>query len=57
MSQRDGDIALKFQRVLRKGGVAFLSVKRHLRKAWQENKALAVDKRSRHGRDDTQTNA
>ncbi|HTR10242.1 MAG TPA: hypothetical protein VMJ11_27025 [Paraburkholderia sp.] len=54
MSQRDRDVVLKFQRVVRKSGAAFLTAKKHLLKTWQAKKAHAMEKLSRHSRDDAQ---
>ena len=52
MFHSDKDAALSFRRVLDRTGSAFISAKNHLRETWQAKKAHAMDKLSRHRRDD-----
>jgi hypothetical protein len=48
----DRDAALSFSRVLDRAGSAVISAKNRLRDTWQAKKVRAMDKLSRHRRDD-----
>ncbi|MEQ0777484.1 hypothetical protein ABLT15_34750 [Paraburkholderia tropica] len=55
MSRQDREVIMKFQRVARKGGVAFLATKKDSQRTWQAREAHAREKLLWHSGDNAST--